>query len=147
MHPPSPVQPPSAAVTPRARATFVPEPMEPTVIGGSPRPRRRREHGATAPEFVYKDMQPTVLPSGALTDEAMVAAFGQSALFCAPHTEAESRGDDDDVLDRLKNLNVADILRHFRGDGVLPSPPINPSMTTAPPSIAGLRGTAHWPAL
>lgn len=147
MRPPAPVQPPPAATTPRQReAPFVPESVEPTIEGGSPRPRRRRRDFALGSEFIYKDMQPSVLPSGALTDEAMAAAFGHSAMFCAAHAAAPSETDQM-VLERLKSLNVTDLLRHFRGEGELPSPPILPSADTPQFPVAGFKGAVHWPAL
>ena len=77
---------------------------------------------------------------------AMAAAFGHSALFCAAHTEVPSETDQM-VLERLKSLNVTDILRHFRGDGELPSPPIAPSADTPQFPVAGFKGALHWPAL
>lgn len=91
-----------------------------------------------------------VLPSGLLSDEAMMQAFGPSALFYpAPSPTQSETGIKEEELDRLKNLNVNDILRHFRGDDDPHSPPLahdtinTPSRTAA----ADLAGSQHWPSL
>lgn len=151
MHPPLPVQKASFAIaTPRAReGAFVPEPIEPNITGGSPDPgRRRRVHHSTAPDFLYKDMQPMVMSSEALTETAMAKAFGRSALSCPANSPAQTDvGIDQADLDRLKSLNINDILRHFSGEAELPPLAPDTARARAQTSAAGMTGSLHWPPL
>lgn len=119
---------------------FVPELIEPTVSWGSPAPRRRTP--AKGSEFPYKDMQPMVLPSGALTHEAMVAAFGPAAMFCAAHSPTSSEGDQE-ALNRLKDLDMSGIICHFRSaDELLPAP-VATAIDTPRLPVAGSDGAVH----
>lgn len=148
------------------RSDFVPDPPEPTIFNGSPRPRVRRTSAralsAEAPEFYYNDMRPSTLslPTGTLTDDAMRAAFGHSPLLCTPHSHAASETEIEQAeLDRLKGLNIKELLRHFRGEDDEDDTTLA-SFTrlyarssscsrgaTFPPIVAGLKGTSHWPSL
>lgn len=169
--PPAAVPPAAAAAaTPRARnrgraterQAFVPDLPEPTIVGGSPRLRRTSASrlSAEASEFCYEDMRPIplTLPTGTLTDDAMRRAFGHSPLLCTSHTPVTCETEiGQDELDRLKTLNVDELLCHFRGEdnACPPGTPLSAQSsgcsysghTPFPPTVAGFEGTRHWPSL
>ncbi len=139
--------------TPRARERFQPESIKPTnVPHESPPPRRQRPRPARN-EFAYPDMEPTRVSSGALTAAALHRAFGPSPLVCNPAPAAFDEEPSAEIaqeeLERLKKLDISELLRHFSGEDVhTPKETlVAPSPNTGGVAVAGYRGTRHWPTL
>lgn len=124
-------------------ASFVPERVEPTVPNGSPPPRRRR-HPMPSPLFRVAPTSPNSemerefgehvqnpnyamkTPKHVVSDSLMSKAFGASPLLFQ-HAETTSNQTDDELneiemLKKLKQLSVSEILHVFQGNDLPPSP-------------------------
>lgn len=147
---------------------WVSDAPEPTIIGGSPPFRRPGRRGAALPEGELRrrygslesgelspDMKPHPMPKCAVTDEHLRKAFGPSPLFggsaasddkqpVPTPVQREDSYETKQIIENLKNLSVAQIIEHFKGDAsstMPPSPAPSPPFDDSP----WRRSPVLWP--
>ena len=124
------------------QGSFVPERVEPTILQGSPPPRRRRSRPSSAQrpiEYEFEDKQtdpmssPRISPGKLLPDALLSRAFGASPLlFQHADTTPVKPGDEASDIELLKKLSISELLDVFRGND--PAPP-HPSPPHPSPSL------------
>jgi hypothetical protein len=140
---------------------FIPDRPEPTILQGSPPPRRRRSvpaavhmpHAPHAQEFedtrVDPMSSPRISPRRALSDALLSRAFGASPLLFQ-HADTTPVHPDDETseeseaseIESLKKLSMDELLDVFRGKDPAPPHP-SPNVSYDPSPWSG----PVWPPL
>lgn len=125
-----------------------PELPEPTIVNGSPPPRRSRGRAPRSPlartnlaheDTIMSPMAAEVLPPDnpviTLTDHQLRQAFGPSPIFGAtPPSPKRSNSEDADAeLEAMKQLSIEELLTVFKGSPV-PTSTALPEGPRAPPA-------------